>query len=185
MLSCRNARTTTSFGSLTTNSAASYSSSIKALAFFGRSVVPVQRRVFLAALGDCARLRGGMVKAEAIRADSAATGERDRSGSGKPPHDDHIDHGDDHDVRQPLMHEHNKPWYRDSANIKLLVMVALSTIFMGGELGVGFWTDSLALISDAFHMLSDVLSLIVGIAARVVRCESLLWRLFQTCMHPS
>jgi len=68
-----------------------------------------------------------------------------------------------------LMHDSQPKWWKDSGNIKLMIMVGLTAIFMGVELAFGFITDSLALISDAFHMFSDVVSLIVGIAARVVR----------------
>lgn len=52
-------------------------------------------------------------------------------------------------------------------------MTILVSIFFLAELIFGFITNSLALISDAFHMLSDLLSLIVGIAARLVCAEVL------------
>ena len=81
----------------------------------------------------------------------------------RPMHSDH-----DTEAEHVLLTEEKK-WYKDGNNIRLLIMVGLTALFMIVELAFGFVTDSLALISDAFHMLSDVVSLIVGISARLVR----------------
>ena len=47
----------------------------------------------------------------------------------------------------------------------LLCMMLLVGLFCVGELVGGIWTGSLALLSDAFHMLSDFLSLVVAFIA--------------------
>lgn len=50
----------------------------------------------------------------------------------------------------------------------LLVAIALNAIFLVVELVVGLWTNSLALLSDAGHMVSDVGALIIAyVAARL------------------
>lgn len=48
---------------------------------------------------------------------------------------------------------------------RLLAMLSLTLSFMLVEVIVGHMTHSLALIADAFHMLSDTLALIVGLAS--------------------
>ncbi|KAL7747956.1 Zinc resistance conferring protein [Sorochytrium milnesiophthora] len=48
---------------------------------------------------------------------------------------------------------------------KLYVLLALTSAFFAVELVFGYVASSVALIADAFHMLSDVASLLVGIAA--------------------
>jgi cation diffusion facilitator family transporter len=48
---------------------------------------------------------------------------------------------------------------------RLVTMLILTGIFFVAELVTGFITKSLALQSDAFHMLSDELSLIIGLVA--------------------
>ena len=45
---------------------------------------------------------------------------------------------------------------------KLVGMMVLSTIYMMVELVVGNLTNSMALVADSFHMLSDVISLIIA-----------------------
>jgi Co/Zn/Cd efflux system component len=52
--------------------------------------------------------------------------------------------------------------------IRLIVMMVLVFIVMGVELGVGIAANSLALLSDAFHMLSDFMGLIIGAVAMSV-----------------
>ncbi|XP_072015709.1 proton-coupled zinc antiporter SLC30A1-like [Amphiura filiformis] len=47
----------------------------------------------------------------------------------------------------------------------LLTMMALTTTFFFVEIITGYVTGSVALIADSFHMLSDIISLIVGFAA--------------------
>ena len=45
---------------------------------------------------------------------------------------------------------------------KLVGMMVLSTIYMMVELVVGNLTNSMALVADSFHMLSDVIALIIA-----------------------
>eukprot|EP00050_Salpingoeca_kvevrii_P015882 m.50839 g.50839 ORF g.50839 m.50839 type:complete len:434 (+) comp6572_c0_seq2:34-1335(+) len=57
-------------------------------------------------------------------------------------------------------------WQRlGSRSGRLTVMLALTSTFFFVEVVVGYTSNSLALVADAFHMLSDVLSLIVGLYA--------------------
>jgi len=53
--------------------------------------------------------------------------------------------------------------------IKLGVMISMVMVFFFVELLVGFFGNSLTLLSDAFHMLSDEISLIIGFVALYVR----------------
>jgi Co/Zn/Cd efflux system component len=48
---------------------------------------------------------------------------------------------------------------RDSRRI--FAYLSLNLIFMFVEMGYGFWTNSLGLISDAFHMLFDCTALAI------------------------
>ena len=45
---------------------------------------------------------------------------------------------------------------------KLVGMMVLSTSYMIVEMVVGNWTNSMALVADSFHMLSDVIALIIA-----------------------
>jgi cobalt-zinc-cadmium efflux system protein len=56
-----------------------------------------------------------------------------------------------------------------SSERALLVAVALNAAFLCVEAGVGWWVDSLALLSDAGHMVSDVGSLLVAYFAARIR----------------
>ncbi len=53
--------------------------------------------------------------------------------------------------------------------IKLSIMIGMVFVLFLAEIIVGYVGKSLALISDSFHMLSDGISLIVGLAAIIVR----------------
>ena len=53
---------------------------------------------------------------------------------------------------------------------KLYLMIMLSTFFFFLELLAGYATGSIALLADAFHMLSDVSSLIIALYATKVHC---------------
>jgi len=55
---------------------------------------------------------------------------------------------------------------KDSRN--MLLFFALNLIFMFVELGYGVYSNSLGLISDAFHMLSDNISLIISLIAMYI-----------------
>jgi cobalt-zinc-cadmium efflux system protein len=53
-----------------------------------------------------------------------------------------------------MAHEHNADWIQDRHNLKLCLI--FNAVFFVVELLGGIWTNSLALISDAGHMFSDV-----------------------------
>eukprot|EP00158_Paraphelidium_tribonemae_P004755 Partr_v1_DN26953_c0_g1_i1_m6647 putative solute carrier family 30 (zinc transporter), member 1 len=48
---------------------------------------------------------------------------------------------------------------------RLIAMLTLSTSMFIAELVAGYWSGSIALIADSFHMLSDVLSLVIALYA--------------------
>lgn len=48
---------------------------------------------------------------------------------------------------------------------RLLTMLSLTATFFLVELIVGYVTNSLALIGDSYHMLSDLVALIIGFAS--------------------
>lgn len=48
---------------------------------------------------------------------------------------------------------------------RLLSMLFLTASFFLVEIIVGYVTNSIALVADSFHMLSDVVALIVGFAS--------------------
>ncbi|KFY53615.1 hypothetical protein V497_08362 [Pseudogymnoascus sp. VKM F-4516 (FW-969)] len=48
---------------------------------------------------------------------------------------------------------------------RIIVMLVIDIAFFIIELGVGVWVGSLALMADAFHMLNDIISLLVGLWA--------------------
>lgn len=56
------------------------------------------------------------------------------------------------------------PWY-SGKSCRLLCMICLTTSFFVVEITVGYITNSLALVGDSYHMLSDVLALFVGFAS--------------------
>lgn len=53
----------------------------------------------------------------------------------------------------------------DGNLVRLYIMTGITAIYFVVEIVVGYAVGSLALVSDAFHMLSDILSLIIGIMA--------------------
>ncbi|KAK3383698.1 cation efflux protein [Lasiosphaeria ovina] len=52
-----------------------------------------------------------------------------------------------------------------SKSTRIKVMLVIDVMFFLLELGVGFAVQSLALMADAFHMLNDIISLLVGLWA--------------------
>lgn len=57
---------------------------------------------------------------------------------------------------------------------RLSIAIAIATSFFIAEIGIGFYTKSLALVADAFHVAFDVLSFSVALVAVMV-----------TLLHPS
>jgi len=74
-------------------------------------------------------------------------------------HDDHAHHGhDDHNDHGAHGHSHAIP--ADGINLRMAIAVALNLVFVVVEGGFGFLSNSVALIADAGHNLSDVLGLV-------------------------
>jgi zinc transporter 1 len=75
--------------------------------------------------------------------------------------------GEDNEIevtRQITCHTHpKKPWYKDADFIKLVIMLIMVIGYFFAELSVGVIAGSLALIADAFHMLSDAIGLGIGL----------------------
>lgn len=57
---------------------------------------------------------------------------------------------------------------RLSPGEKLVIVICLSFAFFVAEIAFGFRTSSLALIADAFHYLSDIISFIVALTALIL-----------------
>lgn len=75
-------------------------------------------------------------------------------------HADHAhDHGHNHGHLHGPGHHHHAPADMGRA---FAIGVALNTVFVAIEAMAGFWTGSLALLADAGHNLSDVLSLLLA-----------------------
>ena len=53
---------------------------------------------------------------------------------------------------------------------RLLSMIALTSSFFVIEITVGYVTNSMALVADSFHMLSDVASIIIAFLSVKVSC---------------
>jgi cobalt-zinc-cadmium efflux system protein len=75
------------------------------------------------------------------------------------PHPDVHDHDHDHGHRPGHDHHHPTP---EAMNRVFAIGVALNTLFVAAEVAAGFYADSLALLADAGHNLSDVLALVLA-----------------------
>jgi len=65
---------------------------------------------------------------------------------------------------------------------RIILLLVLNVIMFLAEIIVGYKTSSLALIADAFHMLSDVLSQIIALyAIRVRKKNFTVFLLYSTC----
>jgi cobalt-zinc-cadmium efflux system protein len=62
-------------------------------------------------------------------------------------------------------HHHSHAVNADSLNKAFIIGIVLNLIFVFAEFGAGVWFDSLALLSDAGHNLSDVVSLVLALLA--------------------
>lgn len=62
-------------------------------------------------------------------------------------------------------HKHDSPHSRGSNRRRLAAVLALTLVYMLAEVIGGFVTNSLALLSDAGHMLADVASLVLALFA--------------------
>jgi zinc transporter 1 len=61
------------------------------------------------------------------------------------------------------------PLLKLSKKARLSIAIAIAFCFFLAEVSVGFYTHSLALIADAFHVLFDLLSFSLALGAIVVR----------------
>jgi solute carrier family 30 (zinc transporter), member 1 len=79
------------------------------------------------------------------------------------------------DINTPFKlatHQQDVRFY-STKTFRLLFMLSLTFSFFVVELVIGNITNSLALIADAFHMLSDVISFIIGLfAVRIAKRRS-------------
>jgi len=55
-------------------------------------------------------------------------------------------------------------WYK-TKTCRMVSMLCLTFLFFLTEIVFGYITNSLALIGDSYHMLSDVLALLVGLTS--------------------
>jgi cobalt-zinc-cadmium efflux system protein len=67
---------------------------------------------------------------------------------------------------------HNHSHHTENYNRAFAVGVALNFVFVGVEVGFGIFADSLALIADAGHNLSDVISLLLAWGAGVLAAKA-------------
>jgi cobalt-zinc-cadmium efflux system protein len=83
------------------------------------------------------------------------------------PHHHHgHDHAHDHDHKHGPAQEHHDHTHGASER-RLLIALLLTALFMGVEAAAGWYANSLALLADASHMLTDAVSL--GLAFAAVR----------------
>ena len=69
-------------------------------------------------------------------------------------------------------HDHHHHLPVDHLNRAFVLGIVLNLVFVCVEFGAGLWFDSVALISDAGHNLSDVVSLVLSlIAFRLARVK--------------
>lgn len=74
------------------------------------------------------------------------------------------DHGHQHDHDHDH-HHHGKKLFFRTKTFRLSVMITLTFSYCIVELVVGNITNSVALVADSFHMLSDVFALVIALAA--------------------
>jgi cobalt-zinc-cadmium efflux system protein len=75
-------------------------------------------------------------------------------------HEHEHEHGHDHDHDKGHGHGHAHALPADGINVRMGIAVALNLTFVIVEGGFGFLSNSVALIADAGHNLSDVLGLV-------------------------
>lgn len=68
-------------------------------------------------------------------------------------------------MAKPILPKFIRHTLRDSKSRRILAFLLLNLSFMGVELLVGFWSNSLGLISDAGHMFFDCTALFIGLFA--------------------
>lgn len=66
-------------------------------------------------------------------------------------------------------HDHGKSPSSGSVRTKLIISTVVTLAFVGVELGAGLVANSLALIGDAFHNITDALALLLALGAVVLQ----------------
>jgi cobalt-zinc-cadmium efflux system protein len=69
-------------------------------------------------------------------------------------------------------HNHDHDHAPDDFNRAFAIGIVLNLLFVGVEAGYGLLADSLALVADAGHNLSDVMTLVIAWAAMAVAKRS-------------
>lgn len=70
---------------------------------------------------------------------------------------------DDETLRKIYLSK-SRPLWKEPDFVKLVIMITMVFLMFLGEIQVGIIAESLTLLADAFHMLSDGISLVVGAA---------------------
>lgn len=78
-------------------------------------------------------------------------------------HDDHHEHHHDHSHEHPHTHDHANDYEKRTSWV-----VYLTAVTMVVEILAGYWTNSMALLADGYHMASHVLALGLAWLAYVV-----------------
>ncbi|CAG8720530.1 7641_t:CDS:2, partial [Dentiscutata erythropus] len=52
-----------------------------------------------------------------------------------------------------------------SRTIRIYIVIFLTGVFFFAEIIIGYWTNSLALVTDSFHMLNDLISYLIALYA--------------------
>ena len=76
----------------------------------------------------------------------------------------HTDHQQEHQHQEHHHHQHHHETAGIPARVLVLAIV-INVIFVATEAGMGWWSNSTGLLSDAGHNLSDVLGLILSLIA--------------------
>ena len=79
---------------------------------------------------------------------------------------DHSHHGHDHHHDHDHDHHGHSHASKDTPTRRLAIALALTAGFMVVEIAAGLWTRSLALLSDAGHMLTDAGALVIALFAQ-------------------
>jgi cobalt-zinc-cadmium efflux system protein len=88
----------------------------------------------------------------------------------KKQHNNHLEleqHDHEHDDGHSSHHHHAHHHHSDYNLFKLSIFLFCVVVFFFAEIGVGLAANSLALIADAFHALSDIIGLSIAIFGHV------------------
>lgn len=77
-------------------------------------------------------------------------------------------------IRQKVLFVDNNEIMKFTQSKRLLAMIALTTTLFLVEIIVGYITNSMALVADSFHMMSDIIALIIAYLS--LRMSTRPWR---------